>query len=663
VTITGVKEDTSAARVLDALGAAWSTYILYPNPGNQPGFQRAITTLAESSGGGFVFEVGAGAFLLGGKTVPVAREGVDRLARQLFVRDIEAVRIAAPPAVDELAEFFRIISSADGEGSTGLNIQRGLLEANVHSLAVRQRGLLEDDPDEEGVADGDDPDEDEMDRPDRISRVAAMVEDGAGPESVLEQLMDETEGDTDGLITAFVVGYRELHSMDADADETVHRTVTEMISPYWEDLDPARTVRTFVDTYFLLPAPVRAGIVDSFLTDADDEASRIFLDQFSGAELAQLAPHLEEEAFARLIEYARNSAGLPGGMPQRIFALLQSAGEVKEARIAVINRIGELLRAPGIELGQSTQALEKVRGEIHDRGDEENVAASILRLLTECEDRPERFERVLRVWTGRVADAIRAGSFDTAAELLAAVCSDPAYPLDRQPAVDAALRMMLSPELLDVLIERAIEYEGDIQTDGLITHLGGAVVTALIEQLSTEEDATRRKVLIDLLTGVGRGHFAILVKHLNDPRWYMVRNLAIVLGRTGYARAVPPLKRVLGHEDHRVRTESLRALAVLLGEDSTEVLIDALADPHERVRQAAIRLLGSSTAPDVDQRLGAVFLDGGIGAGEVERIARILHDRDTPGGREILEQAASRSLSLSRAQRTVRQAARTVLGR
>ena len=66
----------------------------------------------------------------------------------------------------------------------------------------------------------------------------------------------------------------------------------------------------------------------------------------------------------------------------------------------------------------------------------------------------------------------------------------------------------------------------------VIFRLAPRVFDQLVERLGDTEDAQERRMLTDLLA-VSLTDVRRIEAHLNDPRWYVIRNLAIVLGRSG----------------------------------------------------------------------------------------------------------------------------------
>ena len=130
-------EQSDAVTILDALGSAWTTFRLYPEPAGQPAFLRCVAALGAYADRTVTFEVGAGAFLFRGEELTGTRDGVERLAKELFVRDVETVRLEGSITADALCAF---LGAATAEGDA--DIAATLATAGVDTIAVRARGLL-----------------------------------------------------------------------------------------------------------------------------------------------------------------------------------------------------------------------------------------------------------------------------------------------------------------------------------------------------------------------------------------------------------------------------------------------------------------------------------------------------------------------------------------
>jgi HEAT repeat protein len=71
---------------------------------------------------------------------------------------------------------------------------------------------------------------------------------------------------------------------------------------------------------------------------------------------------------------------------------------------------------------------------------------------------------------------------------------------------------------------------------------------------------------------------------VDDRRWYLVRNIAYIVGRIGKEQGLPAIQKALGHAEPRVRREAVQALGLIGGPRSLPLLVKALTDGDVRIR-------------------------------------------------------------------------------
>ena len=114
----------------------------------------------------------------------------------------------------------------------------------------------------------------------------------------------------------------------------------------------------------------------------------------------------------------------------------------------------------------------------------------------------------------------------------------------------------------------------------------------LVDMLGELENFAARSMVCTVLENWGEKSIELLSKGVYDRRWYVVRNIVGVLGRIGSPLAIPYLKRTIGHEDLRVRKQTLDALSRIKGEEVNSILLSVLEDPEEKLRVRAAKFLG-----------------------------------------------------------------------
>lgn len=124
-------------------------------------------------------------------------------------------------------------------------------------------------------------------------------------------------------------------------------------------------------------------------------------------------------------------------------------------------------------------------------------------------------------------------------------------------------------------------------------------ISHLVDMLGELENFATRSMVCTVLESWGEKNIELLSKGVYDRRWYVVRNIVGVLGRIGSPLAIPYLKKTIGHEDLRVRKQTLEALSRIKGEEVNSILLSILEDPEEKLRVRAARFLGERPCQEV----------------------------------------------------------------
>ena len=642
--------------MLGAVVAAWSTFALYPNPENQPAFERAVDMLATFEGTSLVLEVGAGAFSFAGEELKSMRDGADRLATRLYVHDVASLRMASAPSGSDLASFFVLLTSDEREVKLEGGLAAAMSDVGIETLNVRERGLLgqQNDSDDDGeggtILDG-------SDLGAARSPLAAKIEDGASPEEIAEELLGETGGDPDLVAKHFAETFSEFYAVDDNAISSPRlEQIGEMLLPYLEESTQVAPIVTFVETFFHLPEEAKLKVFELFLDRLDDGVHRLFVDQFAGSELIAVADQLDEEQAGALLKYARETLDDQEAALEDLLPPLRSGSEVRERRKAAADRIATMLSETADDPERRHEQGAEIAADL-DGPSHPELGWEVLRGLFGCEYRPHRFGRLLRICTGRIGAAVRERDFVAALHGIRAIQDEPTYPPEERKQVEDALGRLVTSDLTDMLWDSS-EAQNPDDVVLLLSALGPGAVDMLVEELASEENAGRRKVLVELLGSMAESNLRHLVRRLDDSRWYVVRNLATVLGKSGKPSAFKPLADLMHHEDYRVRVEVLRAIVPIQG-DTSPILIAALQDNSDRVRRTALNYLraGKASPDDLLNAISTGSLDPDIAVSLVKIVAR----QATPAARQALENMASRKFAMKGSDRAVRQAAKEAL--
>ncbi len=164
----------------------------------------------------------------------------------------------------------------------------------------------------------------------------------------------------------------------------------------------------------------------------------------------------------------------------------------------------------------------------------------------------------------------------------------------RQYAI--ALRRVYTKSALDALVYLLPEPKYRADAVAALRRGGAGAVEVLMDRLVASPTMDERRSAFDALRHMTEGTDQ-LVHALEHREWFVVRNVAELIGELGIEAAVPGLARQLEHEDERVRKAVALALAKIGTRAAVEPLRRALHDPSPDVRmQVALGIGGQKSA-------------------------------------------------------------------
>ena len=208
-------------------------------------------------------------------------------------------------------------------------------------------------------------------------------------------------------------------------------------------------------------------------------------------------------------------------------------------------------------------------------------------------------------------------------------------------ALEAGIRELLAPATIRALVRRLPASRRRDDLLPVLARAGDQAVRELVGLLQEAESLGERRACFDAIVALDAGEDA-LREALADPRWYVVRNAAALLGEMGVVEADTHLLPLLSHDDERLRVAGARALTRLATARALAALQGGLEDPHPEVRRLAVAAHGarsqgkpSTTAllaalereTDEDVLLEILTVFGQLGSPEcVQRLVRLVRD-------------------------------------
>lgn len=309
------------------------------------------------------------------------------------------------------------------------------------------------------------------------------------------------------------------------------------------------------------------------------EAEEVYLER----DEMQVIDRLADE-----IKTAREQPRQPAGTQPADF-LLTELGLASGAR-ASLEREVELLREEDIE---------NFRSQVMGENDSKILARSsaICLEILETAVMEDTF-RMTAHFLGEICDwLVSVREFMPASSIvsdLRAIAQKPGVPESTKQAIADVIRKRGDRDKLHE-IECYIEELTDAKMEELFCYLGqmGPVaVEPLCHMLAEAQTRRVRYMLARVISIVAKDSIERLAPFLKDERWYVVRNIAVILGMIATEGALPYLKQVAGHGDARVRREVARALGRVKSPEGLETLRRLADDENKMIRLAAASAAG-----------------------------------------------------------------------
>ncbi len=377
------------------------------------------------------------------------------------------------------------------------------------------------------------------------------------------------------------------------------------------------------------PGEVARAISEHSESDAYDQMIVGYLLQIveelrfaSGPEAAQLNQRMgdlvsamEPSALSRLLRMGgysgqrhhfllNASRGLKG---ESVLRLIEAASESEEKKVSqpMLRMLGKLAQhADGAPGAQKLHALESIQDQVTDlvtgwAADDPNPEAYSAALSGMSAAEPELFMssvQLAQAEPGRIVDM--AFEMDVVGESVANAARQlmetehASWFLERiTDNRSSALTQSLigSSEGFGKLLQHLLDNEAvDRSTfDMLLELVGESAVEPMMRALVDTESLQFRRLLMDRLVTLQPDAGALATRHLDDPRWYVTRNMLRLLSGVEMAPGDFVPDAYLRHEDHRVRYEALR-LCTRLGLGREKAIISGLTDTQKKTVRFAL---------------------------------------------------------------------------
>jgi len=631
------KVPTVVERFVKQIVITMKAVLLYPSASSIPreNAQEAVdilrTILGDSpearlgiSKGGVVFE-----------GLPVFEEQAvyEAFAQELYNRKLAEVRFHAGMTSDDLVRFLSILKSSTEELDSAGGFENRLWDLGVDSITVRETKTKIVDA---AVGKSE---EDELGEPWPPSqgRIEEILTAAFGGRPRDQRLLVRIIEDPEAISSYLRDSYATSSGSPEEALQAMRfNELAHMISQQPEEKRPA-LLRALADAVKGLEHEVRRRFVtEKLLPDArSDEAMASIVRQMDIDDVCKLLVEGLDEAEATvdgLSRAVRNLALISLADREEVFmaagASMREVGmsesfiddvfesvapsrlmidehggvNVEEQPIDSVLKFVDMAAIVSTRRFEDDSAVLKIQEESRAGFTDGDVVRALVTLVS-VDAAGERFSEIVATLEDVLVLQIERGDYDVAADAakaLSDVTEDADIPQDRRERVAGLLTSLASADAMTSVAKAMRVYRpGTAEHDAckyLLESLGRMAIDPLLEVLADEPDMSARKALVDLIAEMALEHVDELGARVTDQRWYVVRNVISILGKTHSSAILPSLERTLRHPDARVRRETIRALSGVRDRLAHEMLIAALQDLDAQNVQLAARYLGAAEA-------------------------------------------------------------------
>jgi len=628
----GASERSTRGRsVVATLRQLWlglSTYRLYPENPNRPGFAPAVERVALAANealatGPVDVEVRGDRIVWEGEPLP-QDDALDRLARACFERRVERLTVLSVPDAADLERLYEVLSRPAPDLEEAGGAEAALRDSGVASVSLSPIGpgpVEEADHVPEELVST--PLDERLDADVLASEL--MVEDlGGTPQDQAETLLRRLRhvlGDTSTAVGSRIDTHAAIHDLMGDLPDDVRRSFVELL----------------VDR--VAQDPVAERLIGT-MSNADLTRALVDIGRSGRRDPVELARHLAV-AGARHLDIIDLTKALAAGHEDAgtIIAGLEQLG-IDVDRIDEAPGGGSVLEVlAGYLRDTENDDVRAVQAAVHASAEEtRGLQAMALADYLALETDVERAGEALGIWADELRDALRRRDERAVHSLLQPVREALLGTGEERPALFRTYvrRVLEEGVVVDAVIADAADEEPRLAS--LLEPFGEEGVEALLDLVSDEEDRGRRALLLGALRRIVPGHPKLVAARLSDERWYVVRNAVSLLGSAGDPSALPRIAEVARHPSPEVRQEVPAALAAAGGAAAVPDLVGLALGPDEEVRRPAVSALGSLVGPEALEALGEVALRSADRALRLQALDELAGRAE---GREVLRRLRS----------------------
>lgn len=201
---------------------------------------------------------------------------------------------------------------------------------------------------------------------------------------------------------------------------------------------------------------------------------------------------------------------------------------------------------------------------------------------------------------------IRSGDFQIVIDILETMQKNAAPASNGHERVSTAYGEIFSgKEFIEEVLNASVRWgkEKHFLIAEIIRHIGSSFAEPLLDHLAEEGNRMLRQFYMDLLLEMGEAARDPAIRRLQDSRWYVVRNLVIILRNLNDASALSSIRCIVDYPHPKVRQEVLQTLLKLNDPMADRLLLEELNSSDSGRIVKAIMMAGKSRNRDIFLKL------------------------------------------------------------
>jgi len=260
---------------------------------------------------------------------------------------------------------------------------------------------------------------------------------------------------------------------------------------------------------------------------------------------------------------------------------------------------------------EEKEALNSLTLELSTEGITRRVAQILIEMIELSSGDLEMFARVIERAREIVELLVRRGNFGMAREIIRVFRGKLTSKgsIEEYRLVDKSLKGFSNVNFVLNVVEAIKSFERDSQDfKEAVSFLAlldrESIINTLLDLLGKEKQISRRKMICNILARLGTYEIQVLGSRIDDPRWFLVRNIVNALSLIGSEKVYPYLEKACFYPDARVRKSAVKAVARLNLPQGKALLLELLKkESDSEVLEALIFSLGAQRVKEASQPL------------------------------------------------------------